>query len=217
MNRESTSAVTCLAIVLLLPSEPRAEDGSLALEDLSRYQLALRASPTSVRGASFRDLWEDGDRYRDRSVRVAGRVERRFRQPAVGQLPALTETWIVDELGNPFCLVGPTNTKDEPPARSSVRFEGTFLKLVTYQGQDGPRRAPLIVGPSGPTLLPVTSPPIAIPEHGTIDWTVGVVVGGFVVSILLLLHLRRPRPRPTAIGPAPEFHAAERGLPHAGA
>jgi hypothetical protein len=198
-----------LALLLLVGLEALADDGRICLEDLPRYEAALRTSSGSPRPVGFRDMWEHADRYRDQLVRVQGRVERRFGQPAQGKFPALTETWIVDEAGNPFCLVSPTDSKSTAGVGTTVRFAGTFLKLVQYEGQDGPRRAPLIVGPAAPVIARAVRPAVAETGRRTLDWIVGMAAATFVLAVLALLHFRRPRRRVPAIGPPPEFLTAE--------
>jgi hypothetical protein len=134
--------------------------------------------PAPVR---FRDLWERSGDFQGRRVTVRGRVERIFRQGPVGSFPPLAELWITSEAGDPFCLVFPlpqATAGDSPnhdpaaqPAADSgpatraspphvpelgrtVRFTGTFLKLVQYAASDGARLAPLIVGDRPPASAP---------------------------------------------------------------
>ena len=117
----------------------------------------------------FRELWNHPTTYQGRRVQVQGRLVRRFRQGSFGTFPPLEEAWVFSPAGDPFCLVFPAprdlgETKAEtktkmPGAAGSVRFAGTFLKLLEYQGADGPRRAPLIVGPAPPVAVTVA--------HGT--------------------------------------------------
>jgi hypothetical protein len=129
----------------------------------------------------FRDLWDHPDAYRGRRVTVHGRVARIFRQGPVGSFPPLLQVWIFSTAGNPFNLVfprpadeagsGPTivassSTEGDrgPEARPgptaipgpgrTVRFTGTFLKMVRYAAGDGERLAPLIVGDRPPVPAP---------------------------------------------------------------
>jgi hypothetical protein len=129
----------------------------------------------------FRDLWERPDAYRGRRVTVHGRVARIFRQGPVGSFPPLLQVWIFSTAGDPFNLVfprpadeagsGPTivassSTEGDrgPEARPgptaipgpgrTVRFTGTFLKMVRYAAADGERLAPLIVGDRPPVPAP---------------------------------------------------------------
>jgi hypothetical protein len=129
----------------------------LNLGDLPAYRKALDGQPTANDGQAgdppaqvgFRELWDHCDTYLGRRVAVTGRVERIFRQAAVGSFPALAEVWITSQAGDPFCVVfaQPQRMLD---AGRSVRFTGTFLKMVSYTASDGTRLAPLIVGPQPP-------------------------------------------------------------------
>ncbi|MBX6316286.1 MAG: hypothetical protein IRY99_25740, partial [Isosphaeraceae bacterium] len=100
---------TVLVALLLLA---QADDGEpLSLADLPAYRQALEATPLGAAvPVTFRDLWDDPAAYRGRRVRVEGRVARRFRQGAVGQLPALSELWIATNDKNLICSVFPTGT-----------------------------------------------------------------------------------------------------------
>ena len=180
---------TGFVVALGACSQGRADDldttNKLNLADLAAYRAALRGQPTAdnaqatdaPRQVHFRDLWDQPDTFRGRRVIVQGRVERIFRQAAVGSFPPLAEVWIASPAGDPFCVVfSPRETnagddqsastnrpdktarrlnrRDAPPATpavgKTVRFTGTFLKMVTYAAPDGKRLAPLIVGERPP-------------------------------------------------------------------
>ncbi|MGO9463255.1 MAG: hypothetical protein ACLQIB_28990 [Isosphaeraceae bacterium] len=151
----------------------------LTLADLAAYRAALSGQPTADRAQAtdpprqvrFRDLWNQPDAFRGRRVIVQGRVERIFRQAAVGSFPPLAEAWIASPAGDPFCVVfAPRETtaeEDEPDGTKprerapptpglgrTVRFTGTFLKMVTYAAPDGKRLAPLVVGERPPLYKP---------------------------------------------------------------
>jgi hypothetical protein len=157
----------------------------LNLSDLPRYRAALDGksvaenasaslAPVAVR---FRDLWIQPTRFLGRRVIIHGRVERVFRQPAVGSFPPLAEVWIASPAGDPFCtvfaLAEPSSEQAEksgatlghsgphplrrasslrlaPDIGQSVEFTGTFLKMVSYAASDGKRVAPLVVGDQPP-------------------------------------------------------------------
>src|SRR5262249_34499652 len=149
---------------------------------------ALQALPPGeVIPVGFRDLWDRATSYRGRAVRVEGRVGRRFRQPAVGRFPPLTELWLTSPQGDPidlaFATPGPGRDSAEPGDR--VRFEGTFLRLVRYAGADGTRLAPLIVGPRPPTRLErgPRATGSAWPDRAgsALDWAFGLAVAAVVV------------------------------------
>ena len=137
---------------------------------------------------------------------------RRFRQEAFGTFPPLTEAWAVSPAGDPFCLVFPNPdpaSRATPALGTPVRFDGTFLKQVRYQGGDGPRLAPLIVG-GGPPIASAKAPAPPRPRRGygsTLDWTAGLIVAGFVVLFVARMHLNKPFARTSgwATDPPPEF------------
>ena len=147
----------------------------MSLADLVGYRAALSGKATADDArpsdpparVGFRDLWERSDAYRGRRVTVRGRVARTFRQGPVGSFPPLLQVWTFSTAGDPFCLVFPPATPSmKPEGRGqtapaegripgpgrTVRFTGTFLKMVRYAAGDGDRLAPLIVGdrPPGP-------------------------------------------------------------------
>lgn len=202
-----------LGLLLAVASPPGlsvAEDEPLGLEDLPSYHAALRTDPVTAQPlrVRFRDLWDRPDAYRNRWVVLEGQQVRQFHQAAVGRFPALTETWVVDQAGNPTCFVFPSAVGDalDPGMGSWVRLTGTFMKRVTYQGGKGRRLAPLVVGTRGPVL--VSAPASAVSTARTyrpVDWAIGLGLGASVAVVMLGLHFRRPRPRVSALGPAPMF------------
>lgn len=168
----------------------------LGLADLAAYRAALSGKATADEArpsdppvpVGFRELWDRPEAYRGRRVTVRGRLERTFRQGAVGSFPPLVEAWIYSPSGDPFCLVypragagpvtgspgvsapAPVDDERRPDARAAspaepgtgrmVRFTGTFLKTVRYTAGDGDRLAPLIVG----DRPPAGQPPEAVGE-----------------------------------------------------
>ena len=164
-------------------------DDRIGLADLAAYRAALsgRATADDARPSDptarvgFRDLWERTEAYRGRRVTIGGRLERTFRQGAIGSFPPLVESWIFSPTGDPFCVVYPRpeatgggGTAGESPVGSAddrtrdpkaetpgvprpgrmVRFTGTFLKTVRYPARDGDRLAPLVVGDRPPEPQP---------------------------------------------------------------
>ncbi|MGP0067329.1 MAG: hypothetical protein ACLQGP_27510 [Isosphaeraceae bacterium] len=187
----------------------------------------------------FRDLWDRTDAHRGRRVTVRGRVARIFRQGPVGSFPALVQVWIFSPAGDPFCLVFPRASDEatgrqqttkaeakgdrEPDNRPgptsqfgpghTVRFTGTFLKMVRYAGGDGERLAPLIVGDRPPAPAPTEAggpgehpsksakvlPPIAVENRdGDLDrwgwspasWGLAATLAMIAAVILARQHLR---------------------------
>lgn len=203
---------TCvMGLVLVAPA--RADDPPVTIADLPDYRAALAApvDPATATPATFRGLWERPEAFQGRAVRVEGRLARLFRQPALGRFPALAEGWITSPHGEPTCVVFPTGDgRAVPSTGQSVRFAGTFLRKVTYPGGDGPRVAPLVVGPAPPVATDgepsgsTSGEDVAILRR--VDWGVGLVVGLAVLGVLLRRHLGSFLTAPAApIGPTPQF------------
>jgi hypothetical protein len=182
------------------------DDSPLSLADLEAYRVALASKPDSTaRSVSFRDLWDRPEDYAGRTVAVEGRVARTFRQPRFGEFPPLVEAWVVSPPGDPFCLVFP-----QPEGRPAlgvgafVRFSGTFLKRIKYQGGDVDRLAPLIVGPRAPDA-PLSAPVTAWKEWSSADWMMAVGALLVVSLVLLTRHFSRPAVDSRPIEPPPSF------------
>lgn len=221
----------------------------LSLTDLAKYRAALADKATADDGTSsdtptrvsFKDLWNRSNALRGRRVIIEGRVQRIFRQGPVGSFPALAEIWIASPAGDPFCLVipqesgtgiSPVNDHDmeghgrrqrNPKLGQTVRFTGTFLKLIRYTAGDGDRLAPLVVG---------DQPAVAVREAAKTDrassftvdrvvgrwtespasWLVGLTLALVAAGVFARTHLRMPirrnvatrlGQRSDAIGPDP--------------
>jgi hypothetical protein len=203
MNGFSHILCACLSL-----SAVAADDSRLSLADLPAFQAALRAQEADpVARATFNDLWTRPDEYRGRRVQVEGRVALRFRQDAVGEFPALEESWVVTSGDNLICLVFPQeNGRKLPSSRSRVQFTGTFVKQVRYPGGDVDRLAPLIVGPKPPLILARTSSEVPQFTYHWLDWTIGLVIAAGVALTLAYQHLRRqPLREVDELGPPPTF------------
>jgi hypothetical protein len=199
--------VPILVLILGSGRVSAADDPALSLADLAAYRAALidRASSTSEGppvAVGFRELWSRPEVYQGRQVEVRGRVVRRFRQGSIGTFPPLAEVWAVAPSGDPFCLVfpeprGKSTSTPAPEPTGTVGFVGTFLKQVRYQGGDGPRLAPLIVGPKPPVALepaPASSKaPRPDPASSWLEGAIGLVAACFVGLVLARQHLRQPR------------------------
>jgi hypothetical protein len=206
----------CLGILLAVAGNNRvaADDAALTVADLAAYRAALSGQrgvtdPPAVVG--FRELWDHPATYQGSRVQVQGRLARRFRQGSFGTFPPLEEAWVFSPAGDPFCLVFPATrehgqTKADakakvPGAAGSVRFAGTFLKLLEYQGADGPRRAPLIVGPAPPVAVMGTleqskqQARVAEGPLTQLDWTIALAATLAAALALAYQHLRRPLQR----------------------
>lgn len=174
------------------------DDARLSTADLPAYLDALESSDQRAEPVGFRDLWEHPDRYRGHRVRVRGAIVRRFAQPAFGAFPPLTELWLRTPEDNPICLVYPTPSDVEnAPVKVGGRvvFEGTFLRRIRYQGGDGPRLAPLVVGGSPPHRigkLEKATETVRLPRWAY--WTAGVSVMACLGLLMAWLHLQRPMP-----------------------
>jgi hypothetical protein len=192
--------------------------------------------PTPVK---FKDLWNRPDAFRGRRITIQGRVSRIFRQGPVGTFPPLAEVWITSPAGDPVCVVCPQPGSTDDPATGlqaaagekalpleekqrnaerggampelgrTVRFTGTFLKMVSYAGGDGARLAPLVVGDRVP--MAIASKPAAdhsSSEEADLDrtggnrhsrialgpayWALGLAVLALGAVILARWHLRVP-------------------------
>ncbi len=195
-----------LLAAILIASPAIAEDSALALADLEAYRDALGTRPGGPSPTvSFRDLWERPAGHAGRAVAVEGRVARLFRQPPMGEFPALTEAWILSPADDPFCLVFPSGAgRASPPVGASVRFRGTYLRRIRYRAGDVPRLAPLIVGPDAPTPSGPGARPVG-PSWSTIDWMVGMAAASAIAMVLLRRHLARPPSLSSPVGPPPTF------------
>jgi hypothetical protein len=232
MTRLPARLGTVATVVVALAASLPAGEAALTLADLAAYRAALSAGETKgehpVR-VTFRELWDHPATYQGRRVQVEGRVVRRFRQGSFGTFPPLEEAWTVSAASDPFCLVFPETSRD-PKApgsagrvRGEVRFVGTFLRMIEYQGGDGPRLAPLIVGPAEPAAVASATARRPGPARGAdarptrLDWMIGAVVAALVVLVLACQHLRRPVRRILKVEdtPAPLFDdtMASAGVP----
>jgi hypothetical protein len=189
-----------LGTLIVLGLIAQAPDGErLSTADLAAYGRALIDTPATAEPVDFRALWEEGDRYRGQRVEVRGRVVRRLAQPAFGDFPPLTEAWLLTPGDNPICLVYPTSVGEAAAGRpgDAVRFVGTYLRRVRYDGGDGPRLAPLLVGPRAPELAPASRP---VPRPGSVTlpawlyWSAALVVAASMAGVMAWLALRRAGP-----------------------
>jgi hypothetical protein len=220
MTRTPARLVADVLLGLSLVCGPAAaEDHALTVADLAAYRAALappRGTPEPPAVVDFRALWSHPATYQGRRVQVEGRLARRFRQASFGTFPPLEEAWVFSSRGDPFCLVFPEGPETDKASRtttvSPVRFTGTFLKLLEYQGGDGRRLAPLIVGPSPPVLAApdqhsAPAPAVERPSR-PLDWMVGLALALLVVVVLVYQHvrpLRAPLALKEPLGPEPTF------------
>jgi len=191
-----------LAATFLGASGPETA-GRLSASDIPAYLDALRsdelAEPPRV---EFRDLWNRDAEFRNRRVAVQGRIVHRFSQPPIGRFPALTEYWIVNERGEPFCVVVPSSQGKTNDSTSSVRFRATYLRPIRYESAGGQRVAPLLVASSGPEEIRE-----AKRTSGRFSGEGWVALGlvGLVLIVLLVQFSRRPARRVREIGAKPDF------------
>ena len=206
-----------LALLLIAVAQP-IDNSPTTLIDLPAYRAALAPGAGGpAQPATFRDLWEHPDTFRGRRVRVEGRVGTRFRQEARGDFPALVELWIVSPAGDPTCLIFPETTPPFEPAReTAVRFSGVFLKLLRYHGGDADRLAPLIVGDSAPTAIPVAAEE-AVWGSPRVRMLMAAGTAGAVAIVLITRHLAAPRRRRLDIGPEPRWYGPDEFPPEGGA
>lgn len=203
--------LACLLLGLANAST-QGDDSPLALTDLADYRRALvaRGSERAPALIRFRELWDHATKYEGTRVQVEGRIVRRFRQGAYGTFPPLVEAWAVTPSGDPFCWVYPAPRDDTtaPSGQENVRFVGTYLKRIRYQGADVERLAPLIVGPRPPSFpRRVARPAVVRSRNAVNDWVLGLACAAVVVAVIAWQALRRPVSRPSSLewGPAPQF------------
>ena len=204
-------AVLVSFLILFATSAP-ADDTPLSLPDLETYRVALANRPTGpIAPVRFRDLWEHPEAYAGKLVKVEGRVARLFRQPRVGEFPPLVEAWVVSPSSDPFCLVFPqVEASKMPEIGASVRFSGTFLKRLKYEGGDSPRVAPLIVGPEPPSTSAGSSE-VASRAWSPQDWMMGLGACAVVALVLARRHFARPSSPQLGHDPPPVFLDGEKG------
>lgn len=169
-------------------------------------RLLAEPIPEAVQTVRFEELWQDPTGGAGRALRVSGVSRRVFRQPAVGEFPALVELWITDASGNPIGLLFPDQPGVEWNGRQ-VSFRGRVLRMLDYRDGTGQRRAPLIVGPVPPNMSvegPVEPEGVGRPEA---EWVVGGMLLLFVVLVLGIQHSRRPKRRGGPPGPRPQFES----------
>ncbi len=206
--------LTSLTLGTLLAST-RADDSAVSIADLAGYRAALaaKADPSTAAPVTFRELWDHPEAHQGRPVRLEGRVARLFRQASVGKFPPLAEAWVTSPVGDPTCVVFPTEAgRAIPKPGDQVRFVGTFLRRITYRGADTDRVAPLVVGPEPPSVLD-PAPASSGEGLGAIfggrylgDWGIGLVASLGVLWVLLRRHLSRPLDPIQPVGLPPKFH-----------
>lgn len=177
----------------------------LSLADIPAYRDALAGfDETTPRPVSFRDLWDHPDAYRGHRVQVIGRVARRFRAEASGELPPRREWWLATESGDLLCVVTP-DRGDGIPDGARVSVDGTSLGLIRYASGDVTRMAPLIVGPVPPVMETATASPAS--DWRAAEWVVGVLAAMIVLLVLARSFARRPPPARRDAGPPVEFES----------
>jgi hypothetical protein len=208
----------------------------LSLADLAAYRTALTGKATADDAkssdpparVSFKDLWNRPAAFRGRRVMIEGRVQRIFRQGPVGSFPALAEIWIASPVGDPFCLVVPKESDTGiPPANDhgleggatspripmlgqTVRFTGTFLKMIRYAAGDGDRLAPLVVGDTLPVPVRESAKGNRASSSSAnkiagwwigsaTSWLLGLTLALLAAGVLAWQHVRLPIRRSVVI------------------
>lgn len=196
-------ALVPLTLLMMLgqaPGQPGPggdRDGApLGADDLPAYHAALGRSPgADAPLVSFAALWHEPERHRGQAVTVEGRVVRRFQQAATGVFPALSEVWLLTTDQNLICAVHPADVAADPPPTGPVRFTGVALRRLRYTSGDGPRLAPLLVGPAPPTATDPGHPGPEGPPAWTY-WLPTLLALAALAIGLLGVQLRSSRPRP---------------------
>ncbi len=209
------SLITALNLVLLGGVALARETGPIGPADYPEIaKLLSEPVPEVAQTVRFEELWSDPTGGAGRAVRVSGVARRVFRQPAVGEFPALVELWLTDAAGNPIGVLFPDRHGEEWAGRQ-VAFSGRVLRLVDYRDATGVRRAPLIVGPMPPNMTveaPIGPEAVGRPET---EWVLGGVLLAFVLLVLGAQHARKPRRRARPPGPRPTFETMPENEPGA--
>ena len=180
--------------------------GDLPPADLPAYRAALIPTPNAAATlVSFRDLWDRPEAWRGRPVAIRGQVVRGFSAPASGSLPARFEVWIATDVDDLVCAVYPAGSAPETPSNRRVAFSGTSLGRIGYDSGDGPRLAPLIVGPSPPGVLPNQTIATSRGFGSPIDWTLAAIAVAFLIFMMARVRRRRPAGPRLDAGPPLEF------------
>jgi hypothetical protein len=220
MLRFSSSIGLALVLViqgpLMAQSSTAIAPSGLELGDLKAYRAALSDQTIATAQVTpIRRLFDQSSDLIGQRVSIEGRVTRRFSQPAVGEFPPLTESWISSPGGNVACIVHPALEQDATIRLGSfVHFTGIYLKRLQYQGSDQSRFAPMIVGGAPPILRQRSPSPSDQSDQlgrlwGRTDWIVGFIAGGLVLLLLATRMLRAPSRRMLDRAPPPNFLAPD--------
>ena len=106
-----------------------------------------------------------------------------------------------------------------PKLGQTVRFTGTFLKMIRYAAGDGDRLAPLVVGDQPPVPVREAAKANRASSFSVdnvvgrwtgspISWLVGLTLALLAAGVLARHQLRVPFRRSAAMSPAPKFHSA---------
>lgn len=193
------STTLLFLVALAVPCRAQNSDvpGRLDLGDLPAYRKALDSQPAADPpvAASFHDLWDHPRALQGRRVVVEGRIVRMFHQGPVGEFPALVELWLAAAAGDLMCATCPEPEAELLPQSGQwVAFTGTYFRRITYPARDGPRSAPLLVGPGPPIKVEKHAQSAPRPEPGPASaWTplgFGVVLGISVLACAVAWRLR---------------------------
>jgi hypothetical protein len=130
--------------------------------------------------------------------------------PVTDHGPGSTGIFPVTDQG----LEGRATPQTVPELGQTIRFTGTFLKLVRYSAKGGARLAPLVVGDRPPVPISneagsVRSPPAALRSWGgrlpndslersawsPASWALGQTLAALAAGVIVWQHLRAPSRR----------------------
>ena len=186
-------------IILMLAVGDSSSDGlGIPLDQVVEFCNALNTSTDSKsRPATFADLWNRSDEFRGQPVEVSGRVVKRFANPAIGELPAREEIWLIQGQ-NLICTVV-RKVGNDARIGQDVKVAGIALGQIKYQSGDVLRLAPLVVGAGPPRVLPGTTLAFESSYWSKSSWVVLAIALGLIVMARIRFLKKRPRTLPLEI------------------
>jgi hypothetical protein len=185
---------------------------AIGLRDMAAYRMLLERAretpPAELARKSRRDvlsyqIWERPEHYRGVPIHLLGTVLRVLTyETKLSPRGRLYEAWMVtsDSQRNPYVCVFEDAPKGFPigdQLNERVVFNGSFLKLMRYQGGDSLRVSPLLVGRIG--WVPAAAPGGAASRKPFLWMAVAVAIMFVITFFRWMTSLRRalsPRSRP---------------------
>ena len=212
---QADSGIEFQAIVDRAPMKTRENAAYAILLDRVRSTPARDLAARSRRDLYFTHFWERPELYRGVPVHIEGTALRILTyevNPALAPSGRIHEAWVYpdDSQKLPYVL-----TFEQPPPGLvvgqdlyvRVRFDGYFLKLLSYRAGDTMRAAPMFVGRLGLMAKPA-APPAPMVElremskRNGLTILIAIVVG--YVLIRVAMQFRRVVASPRRSIPLPE-------------